>query len=74
MFLFAAQPAVAAQADLGEARHALDIEMQQVAGAAGAHSAATGGGGFRSRHRLSRARRRMRLTEAALNPVRRAIS
>jgi hypothetical protein len=32
MFLLAAQPAIAAQANLREARHALDIQMQQVAG------------------------------------------
>jgi len=34
----------------------------------------TGGGGFKSRHRLSFARRRMQLTEAGLRPMRRAIS
>jgi len=32
MFAFATEPAIAAQADLRELRHALDIEMQEVAG------------------------------------------
>ena len=40
MFLLAAQPAIAAQLDLREARHALDIEMQQIAGRGDVRSAA----------------------------------
>ena len=72
MFVLAATASVGAPGDLLEAGHALDVEMEQIAGS-GMFVAHDGRGGCRSRQRLSPARRRMRLMEAGLKAVRRAI-
>ena len=68
MLALAAQPPIAAPADLGEARHALDIEMHQVAGG-GVLVTLDGRRGIQIAPPAQG-----ELTEAGLSPVRRATS
>ena len=74
MFALSAQPSIAAQAHFGKARHALDVQMQQVARSRVliAHDG-DGGRAGRAIGSAGRGPAATRLTEAEESPQRRAI-